>query len=85
MQVNGKTVFFLCNGKNPKCTCKTYCGYSEESNETPDCVCYHTALPEYAVNGTIGENADTRPYFVEDEGYIWEGWIGHGKKRLLEE
>lgn len=75
------TTFYLCNGKNPYCKCKNGCGVIHPNDIE---VCFHTTNPEYAIYGSDLSKLD-RPIFVkDDDGNIWEGFIGYGKLDLLE-
>ena len=79
-------VLYFCDGKVPRC-CNSPTCYKNAKDDC-DCICYHTTNPDYAVNGPADNNinipSQERPFFVEDvDGSLWEGWIGEGKKRLL--
>lgn len=77
-------ILYLCNGKNPMCKAKDYCGCLNSFEEP---VCFHTSLEEFALNGPLEKsplecNADKnskRPLFIYDDGYFWEGFVGEGK------
>lgn len=81
-------IFYLCDGKNPSCTCKEFCGCLHENAID---VCFHTTNPDYAINGPLKKSpietnadiTDTRPLFISDEnGYFWEGFIGKGSREV---
>lgn len=78
-----KDVFYFCDGKC-KCSASPRCGMSQKT-KVLEPACYHTAQSEHAINGPIGENADKRPFFIDDPvtGIIWEGFIGNGKVKML--
>jgi hypothetical protein len=79
-----KTIFYLCDGKR-SCGSKPFCGMNNPCGDEDRC--FHTTDVDHAINGPYSEkiDEDPRPLFVEDyeyEGFVWEGFIGNGKKKL---
>ncbi len=74
-------VFYFCDGK---CFCGSSpnCAMTHPDSDSND-VCFHTLQSDHAINGTLEQNPEDRPFFVQDDIGIWEGFIGTGKENLM--